>query len=336
MIPLSEAQHRAATSGEMPQPESIRDGLWSVPMPMPGARLAYNLAAVCIAPSGAVSVVDPGWEAPGSADLLDAFLQTRGARIEDVQNIIVTHAHPDHIGSAESLRQRSGAQVVMHRREQQSIDVGATGTLGLSERMREWGVAESMTSVLVERMHAAELAGGALAHADLLVDDGDLLPVEGLEWRVLHTPGHTPGHICLVDAEHELILTGDHVLPMVFPGVGLGADLGTNAPDDYLRSLRRLAPFDDFEVVPGHGYRFRGLRERRSDAAAHALQRAQEVEKVLREDPGASTWDVASRLTWKGGWARVSSGWMLYSGLVQTSMYREFVASDGIARHTHA
>lgn len=336
MIPVSEEQYRAATSGEMPRPEVIRDGLWSVPMPMPGAHLAYNLAVVGIAPSGAVTIVDPGWEAPGSDDLLDGFLRSQGVGIEDVQNIVITHAHPDHIGSAASLRARSGAQVVMHRREQRSIDVGATGTRGLAERMREWGVADSVTAVLAERMIAAERAGGVLAQADLLVDDGDLLSVEGLDWRVLHTPGHTPGHICIVDAEHELILTGDHVLPTVFPGVGLGAGLGTIPPDDYLHSLGRLAPYDDFEVVPGHGYRFRGLRERRSDAVAHALRRAREVERVLGDDPAASIWDVASRLTWKGGWARLSSGWMLYSGLVQTSMYREFVASGGIARYAHA
>ncbi len=64
--------------------------------------------------------------------------------------------------------------------------------------------------------------------ADLLVEDGDVLPIAGREVRALWTPGHTAGHLCLVDEGDGLLFTGDHVLPRINPGIGLGGRTATN------------------------------------------------------------------------------------------------------------
>jgi len=294
MEPLSDAQYRAATSGGLPDAERVAEGLWSLAMPMPGGgSLGYSLTAVHLGPDGSVTLVDPGWAEPGSLERLDDFLRGLDRGMSDVATVVVTHAHPDHIGLAEAVRHESGSAVVLHRREQASIDAeGAAVPSDLETRLADWGVAPERARALHERAHRSAPRHAPL-RADVLVDDGDELPVAGARWHVLHTPGHTPGHICIVDDDRRLLFTGDHVLPTVYPGLGLGADFGENPLRAYLRSLHRLHPYDEFEVVPGHGYRFRGLAGRRRDTAGHALRRVRETAAVLDDDPDASTWDIA-------------------------------------------
>src|SRR5690606_7051837 len=92
------------------------------------------------------------------------------------------------------------------------------------------------------------------------VRDGDLLDLPGRTVRVLHTPGHTPGSICLVDEEHGVLWTGDHVLPHIAAGIGLGTE-DADPVADALASLARIRDLGT-QTVPGHGYRFRGITER--------------------------------------------------------------------------
>ncbi len=331
MQTLSEAQHHAATTGGMPQPELLGAGLWSLPMKMPGDFLTYSLAVVHIDLQGAVTIVDPGWGGDDALERVDAFLTSVGRGLTHIESIVITHSHPDHIGLADALRQVSGARLILHAREQESIDAGNhPDPEDAARRLTDWGVDRTVADTLLTRLAHASRGTAQDLTADEFVADGDLLPVRGERWRVIHTPGHTPGHICIADRNRRLLFSGDHVLPTVFPGIGLGAAFDGNPLAAYLDSLNRLGPFDDFDVVPGHGYRFRGLRGRRTDAANHARRRAREVAAALADDPQATTWDVASRLTWTGGWDQLVGGIMLYSALLQTDMYRDFVDHGGL------
>lgn len=323
--PVSRAQFGAAVKGRMPEPEEINDGLWSLPMPMPGVLLSYTLAVVHLGPEGAVTLVDPGWGLPDSQDRLGEFLQSRGRRLSDVTMVIVTHAHRDHLGFADELGAMSGATTVLSTREMRALTAGAATKIDQFDRMIAWGTPPGVARHIADLRRAKRIGVRPPSGAVLLVEDGDVLPIAGVTWRVVLTPGHTAGHMCLEDADRRVLFSGDHVLPTVRPGIGLGGRLETNPVSDYLASLERIKRFDDFEIVPGHGYRFRGLRWRRHDAVEHTLRRAQEVSAVVASDPDATVWEIASRLTWTAGWESLVSTHLLYSGLAQTEMYREFV-----------
>ncbi|MFC7766630.1 MBL fold metallo-hydrolase [Leucobacter soli] len=280
---------------------------------------------------------------PETHEHLAAALELIGREPSDIAHIVVTHAHADHLGAADALRRLSGAELLMHEREQTAVDQvrGAAGVdvgVAAGPVIAAWGAPDEATDRLAAQLARTQAHLTLDAPADLLLHDGDRLPIAGADWRVLHTPGHTAGHICLVDGERRVILTGDHLLPTLFPGIGLGLDLrlgdaGEDDPiADYLHALESLAPYDGFDVLPGHGYRFRGLAARRRATAEHVLKRAREVAAALAADPDASIWQVARQLGWSAGWERLSSGPMLASALLQTGLHVRFVRGGGLER----
>ncbi|MFF1635322.1 hypothetical protein [Leifsonia sp. NPDC058248] len=103
-----------------------------------------------------------------------------------------------------------------------------------------------------------------------------------------------------MDADDGLVFTGDHVLPTIHPGLGLGGETATSPIADYLESLERIAAYDDLRVCPGHEYVFSGLAARCASTAEHHLRRSREVAARLQVDEDLSIWQVASELTWTG------------------------------------
>jgi hydroxyacylglutathione hydrolase len=165
-------------------------------------------------------VVDPGDNLP---EILSR-LQKHGLT---VRQIVVTHAHIDHVGGAAQLRKLTGAPVVMNQQD--------LGLLGMMEMQAGWlGVPTPQ-----------------VAPPDASAEDGLALGLATLPAQVLHTPGHTPGSICLLFPDQHLLLAGD----TLFAGSIGRTDLPGGDGQQILRSLRErlLVLPDTTRVVPGHG-----------------------------------------------------------------------------------
>jgi glyoxylase-like metal-dependent hydrolase (beta-lactamase superfamily II) len=268
-------------------------------MAMPGGHLPYSLCYLIDDDRGGVHIVDPGFSSDHNWTALVAALDVLGHTVGDVVQVVVTHLHADHLGMAGRLRDASDARIVLHVREQAAVSAGAGPDV-------------------------ARVAPALVA--DTLVEDGDTVTMPGRRIRVVHTPGHTLGHICLVDEDARVVFTGDHVLPSVNPGLGLGVVGATNPLADYLVSLSRIAEYDDCEVAPGHEKVFRGLAARCAELAEHQLRRSREVAAILAPEPCIDDEELASRLTWTGGWESLV-GFRRDSAVAQTAMHRDFVLS---------
>jgi glyoxylase-like metal-dependent hydrolase (beta-lactamase superfamily II) len=165
-------------------------------------------------------VVDPGDNLP---EILSR-LQKHGLT---VRQIVVTHAHIDHVGGAAQLRKLTGAPVVMNQQD--------LGLLGMMEMQAGWlGVPTPQ-----------------VVPPDASAEDGLTIGLATLPAQVLHTPGHTPGSICLLFPDRHLLLAGD----TLFAGSIGRTDLPGGDGQQILRSLRErlLVLPDTTRVVPGHG-----------------------------------------------------------------------------------
>ncbi len=184
-----------------------------------------------------MTLVDTGFR--GRAGGVLSEIRRLGYSPSDVERIIVTHHHADHAGSLAALKAATGASVFAHAADAPFID-GKRPQPGPS-RPRWLGRAAAPLR---------RLWSTAPAVVDAVVDEGDELP-EACGARVLHTPGHTPGSICLFLAQEGVVIVGD-VLVHRF-GLRLPTPLFTVDIPLEIESVGRLAGLDFDVMCFGHG-----------------------------------------------------------------------------------
>lgn len=323
---LSESQAAAFRTGRTAATEHLDADTVVIAVPTGDPANPFTLCSVLFGTDGRAIVIDPGTDTPASREHL--LHELRDIGVTTVTGVVVTHLHPDHLGLAALLREELAAPVLMHRLEDEATAAAPPGPADLAASLERWGVPASDETVRPWSRSDGSAAGHlGTTRADRTLEDGELLDLPGRSIRVLHTPGHTTGHITLRDEERGVLFTGDHVLPTIFSGLGLGAPASQdptnprNPVSDYLASLDRVRAFTDDQVVPGHGFRFSGLEERCDELAAHHLRRAEDVRAVLAAEPEASVWDIASRIGWSAGWDGLV-GLLRISALTQTEWHR--------------
>ena len=155
-----------------------------------------------------------------------------------------------------------------------------------------------------------------VALADALPDrelvHGESAGVPGRDVRVLWTPGHTPGHVCLYLDEPgrpSRLLSGDHLLPTISPVVSLypesPGDEPTDPLGDYLDSLERIAALAPQEILPAHQYRFTDAPGRVQALLDHHADRLAELHAQLKHGP-LTLWQGAQGMHWNRPWSELN------------------------------
>ena len=241
-----------------------------------------------------LTLVDTGPNSGSSFDVLEKGLQALGFAVADLDRIVVTHQHIDHIGLLRILAERSGAEVVAldrlvpflerYREEAAAEDDFAT------ETMLRHGIDAEMARALAS-VSLAFRAWGAGASVDRALTPGSMLDFRDRSFEVLFRPGHSATDTVFLDASRRLLIGGDHLLatissnPLISrPAAGEGP-ARRRALIEYLDSLRATRTMDVDLVLPGHGDPItdhRTLIDRR--LALHA-RRADKICALIAERP---------------------------------------------------
>jgi glyoxylase-like metal-dependent hydrolase (beta-lactamase superfamily II) len=328
------AQRRSWDGAGLPDVERVRPGLWSIPVPLPNSPLRYVLVYLLELESGA-AVIDTGWSTEEAWAALVAGMAVAGYTPADVQAILVTHIHPDHYGLAGRLREASGAWVALHPAD--AALIGARYGEGMDT------LVESMDALMVDAGVPAELrpelTGASLGirelvavtEPDVLLEDRAPVALPGWDLVTLHTPGHSPGHVCFHDRGGRLLFSGDHVLPRISPSVAVHVQQPMNPLADFLDALRGVRDLDVDEVLPAHEWRFRGLDARVDQLLEHHRRRLDETAAAIRAAPGLTCWETALRLRWSREWSQIV-GFMRRAAIGETLAHLVLLESTGRVR----
>lgn len=288
------------------RPQDLGDGVWSVPVPIPGNPLGYTLVYAIESPRGPV-LVDAGWNHPDAWAALRDGLAALGLDVSDVSGVVVTHFHPDHAGLAGQVREASGAWITMHEADAALVRLMHSFADGehrsfQADMLRRAGAGDDAEAATERRLSPPALP-------DRELRDGDLVELPGRKLRAVHTPGHTPGHVCLHLEDADRLFTGDHVLPDITPHIGIYPyDRDDIDPlGDFLESLERVRTLGPLDALPAHEWIFPDVAARAAEIRHHHEDKLVRLAALLAEQAEPLTiWETAAMMTWNRPWDQLS------------------------------
>ncbi|MDP9067100.1 MAG: MBL fold metallo-hydrolase [Actinomycetota bacterium] len=260
-----------------------------ITMPTPYAVGPVNCYLIEAEP---LTLVDAGINTPEAQRELVVGLERQGRSPEDIERILITHAHPDHYGLVSFLQDRSGATVYFPKREiarvrdkQMLFEVGRL--------LLEAGMPLELLFKMDQQRKAGPKPG--IHHDEVVpIDEGDRFsfsaPSGDFELTTLHMPGHTGGHVVFHEPETATLFAGDQLLPEVSPNPLLEPSLDEpgerrRSLKEYLGSLERMDGLDLELAYPGHGHPVSEPGELIRSTVEHHLKRKAEVAGHLGREP---------------------------------------------------
>jgi glyoxylase-like metal-dependent hydrolase (beta-lactamase superfamily II) len=278
-----------------PVTRHLGHGIATIPIPLPFPRLRWVNSYILEADDGLV-VIDVGVDDDLSWQAFTGGLVLLGYRPEDVDVLVGSHLHVDHVGMASRVVDALGPDFVMHRSALERLP-GYDDFDGFFRRMevmaRRHGVTpDELAEVTHPEPRPAWWPAGAEPNHP--VDDGDTIRLSGdRRLAVVHTPGHDASHIVLADSKTGVVFSGDHVLPRITPVV-LNDDDGGDSLGAFMDSLTRCQTLMSGLTLPAHGAPIERGGERARQLRLHHQRRLRDVEDALHVP--ATAWAVTKNV----------------------------------------
>ncbi len=275
----------------------VIDGITQLRIPIPNNPLGFTNTYLLKGDDGYL-LVDAGFGNDEALEALKQQLFEIKADLKKISKIVVTHSHGDHIGLAGTIRELTGAKIALHAIEAAYHPPSPENPIArwTDEWLKESGVPNKAASPhpgFQGGMHRIP----PVPEPDILLEDDQVILFNGNTLRVVWTPGHSPGHICLYDAQRRVLFSADHVLPITTPNIGLRPGIKGNPLSDYLQSLQRVRDLDVELVLPAHEQIFPHLRSRVDEILEHHHHRNEEIMSTLKD--GAKTaYQISEQITW--------------------------------------
>ena len=277
------------------KPENITDTVIQLKVPMSrnplGKTFSYFLKE-------SNTLIDTGVPSEEAWNGLYDQLQVYGTKPKDIERVIITHLHNDHMGLVEMLREHD-------------IEVWA----GSAAKERQEMMVKEWDNLYENTLNELDLFGGQEyrhnitknkyvfksdvkpLHIDRYLEDGEKITLGDQNLEVIWTPGHSYEHICMLNQKDRILFSGDHVLPKITSHVALHSYRKHNPLGEYLSSLEKVENIDVDVILPGHEWTFHDLKPRVEQLKAHHRDRLDEMKDTLEDGP-QTVYDIGSKVHW--------------------------------------
>ena len=307
-------------------------GIHSLAVPTPFAVGRVNCYLIEDAP---LTLIDTGPNSGKSLDELEQALAIHGRTIEELELIVLTHQHMDHLGLLEILVRRSGAEVAALAmlgpylaavRESMIADDDYAQAI-----MRRHGIPADLATVL-GAVGAAFRAFGSRGEVTRPLHDGDALSLRDHTLRVLHRPGHSPSDTVYWDEQRQILIAGDHLLAHISsnPLVARPLDGDQHAPRPhalitYIESMLATRELPAELVLTGHGDPITDHVALIDERLRLHRRRAQKILRMLDVGP-LTAYEIALQM-----WGNVAVT-QAYLTLSEVLGHIDLLARDGLVR----
>ncbi|HEY6397880.1 MAG TPA: MBL fold metallo-hydrolase [Solirubrobacteraceae bacterium] len=282
--------------------EAAQAGIHALAIPTPFLVGRVNCYLIDDDP---LTLIDTGPNSGKSLDELEHALAAHGRAVEDLELIIITHQHMDHLGLLEILARRSRAEVAaLHLLAGYLHDFTSSATADddfAQAVMRRHGVPGDLATALGS-VGAAFRAFGSRGRITRELQDGDTIDFRDRSLEVLHRPGHSPSDTIFWDPQRRILLAGDHLLAHISSNPLISRPLpdkpGAGRPRaliQYIDSLRATRELPAELLLTGHGAPIRDHARLIDERLALHRRRAEKILEMLQDGP-LSAYDLAVRM----------------------------------------
>jgi glyoxylase-like metal-dependent hydrolase (beta-lactamase superfamily II) len=275
------------------------------------------------------TIVDTGWEFPAAIKSMENQLAEIGARFTDIKQILITHFHIDHLGMMAKFKGSHDVKIYLPQNEIELLKIRYTGGdnyLPLTDKfLQNHGFPAAELTPPEFRLPIPENL--VSTKIDVLLRGGEEIRAGEYVFKVVNTPGHTPGHVGYYEPSHKFIISGDMLLPTIATNAAFHVQHMRNPLQQYLSSLRILRELDINLILPGHEYIFSNHRQRIDELIRHHQEKAAEIWQVLADRQPRTAYAISRVLSWSPQskttvWDNLS-GWDKRFAVLQTIAHLE-------------
>lgn len=263
-----------------------------VPLPFP---LRWVNAYIVKGVEG-YTVIDPGIHTSDAIACWHEVMRLLNMNFSDIQQIVLTHHHPDHYGLAGWLQQETGAKVWMSEAGKRQVDylwgTYRRGTMDVHALFMLHGMESQVGHTLIEHTEGfVELVSPQPEVS--LIEDNELFLIADQYYRAIHTPGHAYGHLIFYHEASGVLFCGDHVLPQITPNISLLPGIDDNPLRSFLDSLNTISELHVTVAYPGHRDPFNGFSKRCHEIIGHHHDRLDRL--VIMIDEPCTAYELCLR-----------------------------------------
>ncbi len=250
-----------------------------------------------------LTLLDVGPNTPEAYNALVRQLKDCGYQISDIEQIIISHHHTDHVGLVQQVAEEANAPVIVHPYTKPFVESPKNARQwhdGFFQQVCiEGAVPDDMLSIINRTTHWIDRFVNAPATVARTINEGDHIWAGDIEWQVYYTPGHAGDLICLYHAATETLLASDHLIlkissnPLVEP-----SPIGGLRPRrliEYIHHLERIAALRPQIAYSGHGQPITDVMGLVTERLALHQKRADRIHGYFADGP-ANLWQITEQM----------------------------------------